>query len=145
MFKKKATETRDRMPASPGGGTAVEEAESVSPTATALAGEAAATGVVPLTADRGREEIPGRDGQLQAGDPDTRALDSEYVGDTAPGGHMTTPDQGGVDDIGRAMGVQEEDGGELHASSEILDRRDRHRAELEPPGRPPSAYDPDQH
>ena len=112
-------------------------------TATALAGEAAATGVLPMTGAVREDQIPGESERLRAGDPDTSALDNEYVGDTTPGGHMTTPDQGGVDDIGRAMGVQEQDGGELHVSSEILDKRDRHRAELEAPGRPPSAYDPD--
>jgi hypothetical protein len=32
-----------------------------------------------------------------------------------------------VDDIGRAMGVQEEDSGELRTSSEIMARRDQAR------------------
>ena len=33
-------------------------------------------------------------------------------------------------------GVQDGDSGALRTSSEVLDRRDRHRAELEPPSRP---------
>jgi hypothetical protein len=117
--------------------------ERVSPTATALAGEAAATGVLPQAVEGRPHEIPGEGDRLRAGDPDVNEIDSAYVGDTAPGGHMATPDQNGVDDIGRAMGVQEEDGGELHASSEILDKRDRKRQELQAPGRPPAAYTPE--
>ena len=34
---------------------------------------------------------------------------------------MPSPDQNQVDDIGRAMGVQEEDSGALRTSAEILD------------------------
>lgn len=145
MSSKTTTETRANVPANRtnSGADEDESAESANPTATALAGEAAATGVLPMTGAVREDEIPGESERLRAGDPDTHPLDNEYVGDTTPGGHMTTPDQGGVDDIGRAMGVQEEDGGELHVSSEILDKRDRHRAELDPPGRPQSAYDPD--
>jgi hypothetical protein len=108
---------------------------------TALAGEAMASGVLPAAAGR-PHEIP-VDGQtLRAGDPDVRELDNAYVGDTGPGGHMSTPDQNSVDEIGRAMGVAEEDGGALRTSSEILDGRDRKRQELQPPARPASAYDP---
>jgi hypothetical protein len=102
----------------------------VTPSATAVAAEALATGVVPLEsqhrhlADR---QIPGEDDLLRVGDPDGRVTDAAFVGDETPGGDNPTPDQNQVDDMGRAMGVQEEDSGSLRSSSEILDRRDRHR------------------
>jgi hypothetical protein len=44
-------------------------------------------------------------------------------------------DQDEVDDVGRACGLAEEDAGALHCASEILARRDRHRAELTAPRR----------
>jgi hypothetical protein len=40
---------------------------------------------------------------------------------------MQTPDQGGVDDIGRAFGLRDADAGELRSSVEILEKRDRRR------------------
>jgi hypothetical protein len=55
------------------------------------------------------------------------------VGDEAPGGSQLTPDQDRVDDIGRAVGVQEADSGELRTSSEILEGRDRRRAQQDRP------------
>jgi hypothetical protein len=70
---------------------------------------------------------------LQVGDPDDSALQNAYVGDETPGGSMPTPDQDRVDDIGRAYGVQEVDSGALRTTAEILDERDRHRAQLEVP------------
>jgi hypothetical protein len=42
-------------------------------------------------------------------------------------------DEDRVDSIGRAMGVSEEDSGALRTSSELLDKRDRHRAFQEVP------------
>ena len=110
---------------------------------TAVAGEALASGVLPRAADGQRHEIPGDGATLRAGDPDVSELDNAYVGDTGPGGHMGAPDQNNVDDIGRAMGVAEEDGGVLRTSSEILDGRDRKRQELQPPARPAHVYDPE--
>ncbi len=76
------------------------------PSATAVAAEALATGVVPL---------------------------ETFVGDETPAGDMPSPDQNQVDDLGRALGVQEEDSGALRTSSEILERRDRHRGYLDVP------------
>jgi hypothetical protein len=111
----------------------VEEAAIV-PSPTAVAAEALATGVVPLEsqhrhpADR---EIPGDDQILRAGDPDTRVTDSAFVGDETPVGDMPSPDHNQVDDIGRAMGVQEGDSGALRTSSEILARRDQARGYLD--------------
>ena len=53
------------------------------------------------------------------------------------GGTTPTPDQGNVDDIGRAYGVQEEDSGELRTSTEVMERRDHRRRGLSVPrGRP---------
>jgi hypothetical protein len=43
-----------------------------------------------------------------------------------------------VDEIGRAYGLQDEDSGELHSGGEVLERRDRHRSELNPPSKPQS-------
>ena len=108
----------------------------ITPSATAVAAEALATGVMPLesyhrhSSDR---EIPGEDELLRVGDADSRVTDAAFVGDETPGGDNPTPDQNQVDDMGRAMGVQEEDSGSLRSSSEILDRRDKHRGYLEAP------------
>jgi hypothetical protein len=82
---------------------------------TAIAAEARRTGLTPNAIPPGREEIP------------------TYVGDEAPGGSMTTPGQDGVDAVGRAVGIQEEDSGDLRTSSEVLDDRDRHRAQQDRP------------
>jgi hypothetical protein len=91
------------------------------PSATAVAAEALATGVVPLESQsRHSEDRPVPD-------------DADFVGDETLGGDNPTPDENQVDDVGRAMGVQEEDSGALRSSAEILDRRDRHRGQLEAP------------
>ena len=106
--------------------------ESVTPSATAVAAEAMRTGVIPLTANRTDESNRG-DARLKAGDIDTNAMGNATVGDEAPGGSVTTPDQDRVDDIGKALGVQEVDSGELRTTSELLDERDRKRAQQEGP------------
>jgi hypothetical protein len=106
------------------------------PSGTAVAAEALATGVVPLEsvhAHADDKEIPGQDEVLRVGDPDGRVTDNAFVGDETFAGDMPTPDQNQVDDIGRAMGVQEEDSGALRTSSEILDGRDQRRAYIEAP------------
>lgn len=106
------------------------------PSATAVAAEALATGVVPLESQHRHpddKEIPGEDDLLRVGDPDSRVTDNAFVGDETPAGDMPAPDQNQVDDIGRAMGVQEEDSGALRTSSEILERRDQHRGYLDIP------------
>ena len=107
------------------------------PSATAVAAEAIRTGVIPLEAAWLRDDIPGEGSRIRMGDPDDSAMDNEYVGDETPGGSSPTPDQNSVDDIGNAYGLQEEDGaGPLRSASEILERRDRHRATMdEPPKR----------
>jgi hypothetical protein len=103
---------------------------------TAVAAEALRTGVSPLRVHRRVEEIPHEGRTIQAGDPDDDALANEYSGENLPGASAPTPDQNQVDEIGRAYGLSEEDNGPLHASAEILARRDRHRSELRPPRRP---------
>jgi hypothetical protein len=103
------------------------------PSATAVAAEAMRTGVLPPRPRR-RDEIPAS-ATILLGDPDDRILANEYVGEDTPGGTTPTPDQNGVDEIGRAYGLQEEDSGALRSAAEVLGRRDRHRSELRPPGR----------
>jgi uncharacterized protein DUF6335 len=105
---------------------------------TAVAAEALRTGVLPVGPPRkGRPEIPREDETILVGDPDDRSLANEYVGEETPGGSTPTPDQNGVDEIGRVYGLQDEDTGELHSAAEVLGRRDRRRPELIPPRRSP--------
>jgi hypothetical protein len=99
--------------------------------------EALRTGVLPDFLRR-REAIPHEGDMIRAGDPDDDSLANEYVGEDLPGGSTPTPDQSNVDDIGRLYGLQDEDSGSLRTSTEVLTRRDRHRPELRPPGRPRS-------
>jgi hypothetical protein len=101
---------------------------------TAVAAEALRSGILP--ARRHPSRIPHEDETIRVGDPDDDSLANEYVGEDLPGGSTPTPDQSNVDEIGRAYGVQDEDAGSLRTSSELLDRRDRHRSELRPPKRP---------
>ncbi len=92
----------------------------------------------PSAARSGRKELKERLKQhtstgpaITAGDVDANWQDAETVGDEAPGGDNPTPDQDVVDDIGRALGVQYEDGEELKGGDEIASR-DKHRWELDP-------------
>ncbi len=62
-------------------------------------------------------------------DADWRRADS--AGEEAPGGTVATPDQSVVDDIGDALGVPRAPDEEFRTSAEILEGRDRHRAEEE--------------
>ena len=105
------------------------------PSATAVAAEAMRTGVVPLAATPANRTDTGNrgDARLKAGDVESDALQNAMVGDEAPGGSQLTPDQDRVDDIGRAVGIQEADSGELRTSGEILDARDRRRAQQDEP------------
>jgi hypothetical protein len=103
--------------------------------ATAVAAEALRTGVLPA-AGRRRDEIPREGETIRVGDPDDDSLANEYVGEETPGGTSPTPDQNSVDDIGRVYGLQEEDTGALRSGAEVLNRRDRHRGELQPPRKP---------
>ncbi len=102
---------------------------------TAVAAEALRTGVLPVRVLARRQSIPREDDTILIGDPDDRSLENEYVGEEMPGGNNPTPDQSVVDEIGRAYGLQEEDTGALRSAAEVLGRRDRHRIELQAPGR----------
>ena len=112
--------------------SAVEEWSRRGVSPTAVAAESLRTGVSPI-ATEGPAKIPGEDETIRIGDPDDDPLANEYVGEETPGGSSPTPDQSGVDEIGRAYGLQEEDSGSLRSAGEILTRRDRHRSELTPP------------
>ncbi len=104
--------------------------------ATAYAAEAIRTGILPRFPTRRSHALaPREDEAMRVGDPDDDSLHNEYVGDDLPGGDSPTPDQNLVDEIGRAYGLQEEDSGALRSGAEVLERRDKHRSELEPPTR----------
>ena len=118
--------------ASPVGGRAqppeVDPEERPLESPTSVAAEAQRTGVLPDATPKREEQIPGRESEtMRIGDPDVSALANEYSGEEAPGSSMPTPDQGQVDEIGRAYGIQEEDSGPLRPASEVLERRDRRR------------------
>jgi len=101
---------------------------------TALTVDALRAGVVFSNRTIKPPSIP-HDAEILCGDPDDTQLANEYVGEETPGGSASTPDQNDVDEIGRLYGVQEEDSGELHTSSELMARRDRRRVELSPSSR----------
>lgn len=135
MKTKMKRKSRDRRPSAPRL-RPVDESGRPVPSPTAVAAEALRTGVLPPVAGRPRHEIPREGETILVGDPDDRSLANEYVGEETPGGTAPTPDQNSVDDIGRVYGLQEEDTGALRCAAEILERRDRHRIELQPPRRP---------
>ena len=93
------------------------------------------TGVVPLASTpAGRTDTSNRgDARLKGGDVENDALQNAMVGEEAPGGSQLTPDHDRVDDIGKAMGVQEVDSGELRTTGELLEERDRRRARQDEP------------
>ncbi len=68
---------------------------------------------------------------LTGGDLDADWQGAEAVGDEAVGGHAPTPDQNVVDELGRAVGFDTEDGEELHTFEERVAKRDHHRWELD--------------
>ncbi len=81
------------------------------------------TGVNPV--EHEDEPLPGKEARtIRVGDPDVDALRNEHTGEEAPGASNPTPDQNLIDATGRVYGVEEEDGGALRTSSEVLDRRD---------------------
>jgi hypothetical protein len=107
-----------------------DEIHTPSPTAVAI--EAARTGVLPsapVRRDQKVKQIPGEDEKILVGDPDDDPLLNEYSGEDVPGGDSPTPDQNVVDEIGRAYGLEEEDQMPLQSGDEVLRRRDRKRTE----------------
>lgn len=69
--------------------------------------------------------------ELTAGDVDAEWQEAEDSGSETPGGHVATPDQDNVDEIGRAVGMEFQDNQELRTHDEVLSKRDRHRWELD--------------
>lgn len=69
--------------------------------------------------------------EIPAGDADASWQEAEETGAESPGGHVATPDQDNVDEIGRAVGMEFQDNQELCAPEEVLSRRDRRRWELD--------------
>jgi Family of unknown function (DUF6335) len=76
-------------------------------------------------------EHPGMTPAITGGDVDATWEQAYFTGDEAPGGDNPTPDQEVVEDIGRAVGVEYDDNEELK-STEKVERRDKHRWELDP-------------
>jgi Family of unknown function (DUF6335) len=68
---------------------------------------------------------------LTTGDMGARWQEAEDSGAETPGGHVATPDQDNVDEIGRAVGMEFQDNQELRTPEEILLRRDRRRWEMD--------------
>jgi hypothetical protein len=136
-MKNRRRSSRDHHPKRPRLAQASEATPRSIQSPTAVAAEALRTGVLPLAAPRHRDELVGAEREtILVGDPDDHSLANEYVGEETPGGTTPTPDQNGVDEIGRAYGLQEEDDGPLRSAGEILSRRDRHRMELQAPRKP---------
>jgi hypothetical protein len=68
---------------------------------------------------------------LSGGDVDADWQGAASTGEEAVGGSVATPDQDIVDEIGRALGVEQDDAEEFHTSDEILRDRDRNYWRLE--------------
>jgi len=81
--------------------------------------------------------------RLTGGDLDADWMRAHLYGEEAVGGSVATPDQDVVDEIGRALGVEQPSDAEVRTSEEILRERDRFRWHLEreaadvEEGRPP--------
>ena len=73
----------------------------------------------------------GAGARLSGGDVDADWQRAESTGEETVGGSVATPDQDVVDEIGRALGVEQESEAEVTTSAEILSRRDRLRWHLE--------------
>lgn len=68
---------------------------------------------------------------LSGGDVDADWIGAYASGDEAVGGSVATPDQDVVDELGRALGVEQPADAEVWTSDEMLRRRDRLRWHLE--------------
>jgi uncharacterized protein DUF6335 len=101
-----------------------------------------------ITRRTGRVPDPGRGGHVLAlldevtshpetgrilagGDPDADWQRAYSSGEEAVGGSVATPDQDVVDEIGRALGVEQGTDAPVTTSGDILRRRDRFRWHLE--------------
>lgn len=68
---------------------------------------------------------------LSGGDVDADWQDAETSGEETVGGTVATPDQDVVDQIGRALGVEQSSSAPVRPMEEIMQDRDRRRWELE--------------
>lgn len=68
---------------------------------------------------------------LTGGDVDADWQRADSVGEEAVGGSVATPDQDVVDEIGHALGVEQESDAEVRASDDILRERDAQYWRLE--------------
>ena len=68
---------------------------------------------------------------LSGGDLDADWMRSEGAGEETVGGSVATPDQDVVDEIGRALGVEQAPDEQVRTSGEILRERARHRWDME--------------
>jgi len=68
---------------------------------------------------------------LTGGDVDADWAGAYATGDEAPGGDNPTPDQGVVEEIGRALGIRYDDDEELRGADKIIDH-DKHRWDPDP-------------
>ena len=73
----------------------------------------------------------GGSARLSGGDVDADWRRAESVGEESVGGTVATPDQDVVDEIGRALGVEQASDAEVRSSEEILHDRDHRRWQLE--------------
>lgn len=91
-----------------------------------------AIGSVPICLDDGDLELLdappfgiGADARVTGGDIDADWRRAACEGEEGVGGSAPTPDQDEVDEIGRALGVEQELDAEVRTSGEILRHRDR--------------------
>jgi hypothetical protein len=68
---------------------------------------------------------------LTGGDLDADWARAHMSGEEAVGGSTATPDQDVVDELGRALGVEQAPDAEVRTADEILEDRDRRRWDLE--------------
>jgi hypothetical protein len=68
---------------------------------------------------------------LTGGDLDADWTRAHISGEEAVGGTVATPDQDVVDELGRALGVEQASDAEVRTADEILQERDRRRWDLE--------------
>ena len=69
--------------------------------------------------------------RLSGGDIDADWMGAYASGEESVGGSVATPDQDVVDELGRALGVEQESDAPVRTSDEILRARDRLRWHLE--------------
>jgi Family of unknown function (DUF6335) len=79
----------------------------------------------------GEDQVSSQKAILTGGDVDADWPRAESSGEEAVGGTVATPDQDGVDEIGRAVGLGQPPDAEVRTSGEILHERDRRRWDLE--------------